>query len=184
MKRLIYLFLTACVLCSCKDAEVRTNFVVFPYIQLTRESQRELTPDVKAYAYYGDTTSWRVASWQDALIGKLTSKTDETQTRLPDFTAEPDEVGKLVLGPIVQKDFIVLVCHTDPDAAADVEMYAWRNAETTENLSLINVSMMFKPWRTETRWVESRWAFISKYPPEAPENPDDTDDNENPELLR
>lgn len=168
MNKVVYIWLLTCFLVSCGKSEIRTDFIITPYVQLQENVVRELTPHVKAYAYYGDTTYWKVMSWEDASNGILTSKSDETQTKSPDFTAEPDSRGRLVLGPVTQLKLMLLVCQTDPDAVGGVKMYAWRNAATLDDLPQVSVNLTFKPWRQDARKSEGRWLYVSEHPPVEP----------------
>ncbi len=172
MKKLVYILLCVCVLAACEDGEVSTNYVVTPYVQFVDKGHQMPEPDVRAYGYYGDTTQWRVASYDDALIGLLTSRSDETVTKLPDFTADPDAEGKLTLGPFTRYEFMVLMCQTNPEAVDDVKMYAWRNAATVEDLPQLSVHVTFKPWRTTRYKSEGKWLYVNEMPPAEPEGPD------------
>lgn len=164
MKKIFCLLFAAGLLASCKDSKTETDYIITPFIQLEQELGREDAVNVKAYAYYGDTTYWKIMSWEDAVDGVITNKSDEDRTRTPDFAAELNENGQLVLGPITQMDFMVLVCHTEPDDADGVRMYAWRNAKTIEDLPQITVNLTFKPWRTANYVREARWLFVYEHP--------------------
>ncbi len=181
MKKLACILFAGCLFASCHDSEIRTDYHIAPYIQLEQNGERMLVEDVKAYAYYGDTTYWAVPSWDKAVDGIIVSKADADRTRTPDFTAVPDENGMLSLGPLTRVDLMLLVCHTVPESAGGVKMYAWRNATIAENISNISVNLTFRPWRTESRRIESRWTFISEREPEQPEEPEIPEQPETPE---
>ena len=170
MRQLIYMLLSACFFASCADSEIRTDYIITPYVQLEEAGDNSVplpAEHVKAYGYYVDSTYWQVNSWDDAVAGILTSKSDDQQTRLPDFTAEPDENGRLIIGPLTRLDFMLLVCCTDPSSVGGGKMYAYRNAETLENLPNIYVDLIFKPWRMDNRKIEAKWMFVNDNPPQS-----------------
>lgn len=168
MGRIVNIALAVAILLftACGDKGVlSTNYEITPLLQLEKDGNVTSAVNVKGYAYYVDTADWKVVSWQDALQGRITAKSGE-ETRGPDFTAVPGADGRLVLGPIMQETFMVLVCYTEPGDADGGEMYAWRKAGTLENMPVIDVKVTFKPWQTKGRYTDAKWVMINDNPPE------------------
>lgn len=174
MKKLFYILLSVWFFASCEDSEIRTDYIITPYVQFEDKGGNSVpvpAQHVKAYGYYVDSTYWQVNSWNDAVDGILTRKSDGTQTKAPDFTAELDEHGRLTVGPLTRLEFMLLVCYTDPASVGGGEMYAYRNAKTLENLPYIYVDVIFKPWRMDKRKSEAKWMFVNDDPPQPEPEP-------------
>ena len=73
----------------------RLDTYVRPLLQSAEDAAAAPFEDpgnLKVYAYAVDTTAWRIASYDDAYAGRITSKRDENDTRTtPSFQAYADE---------------------------------------------------------------------------------------------
>lgn len=157
----ILLFAPLFALWSCeKNGEFSTTYNITARVQFENGGDSFLALNAKAYVYYGDTTQWRVASWEDACEGIVTSKEDGTRLE-PVFEAEPDNDYRMVMGPLAQEQIMLLVCYTQPADVAGAKMYAWRNARIIDDLPNVYVDLTFKPWREVRYYSESRWAMYN-----------------------
>ncbi len=132
-----------------------------PLVQTEEEGAEEPLPvsssAVRAYAYVADTTLWRVASYQDALNGVITSKNDPGQRRdAPNFTAYPDEeVGAFRMTVSDRSLMVVVVDRTS-------SRYAYcQVAVDLEGESPV-LSVVFRPWRREYLYVEEGWRMVDE----------------------
>ena len=163
MNRLIGILSVCAVLIfsSCeKDGVLSTTYNITPWLQFENGGASFFVSNVKAYAYYGDTAYWKVDSWDDALAGIVTNKEDGSKLA-PVYEATPDADYMMSMGPLTQEQLMLLVCYTAPDEVGGAKMYAWRNAKIIENLPQIYVDLVFKPWRENYYYSDSRWAMYN-----------------------
>lgn len=176
MKRAILYMLTALLLSGCfKSVGYETDVILKSWVQA--ESSGELVPatGVVAYAFEADTTTWTIASYEDALNGVLTRKgTDETGvTPVKGVVMRVDSVNMDLLSMHVSSSPVVVV-------AVDTEnkLYGYRQQELGENLPQLYTSVIFRPWKQLKKYVDGTWRMINEFyvdTPVDPENPGDGD---------
>ena len=95
----------------------RLDTYVRPLLQSAEDAAAAPFEDpgnLKVYAYAVDTTAWRIASYDDAYAGRITSKRDENDTRTtPSFQAYADEeTGLFSMQVSVESLMVVAVSYT------------------------------------------------------------------------
>lgn len=123
---------------------------------------------VKGYAFAADTAEWRIASYDDAVAGILTSKRDTTVTRdNPEFNAyETNEADTYRLTVDRPNLFVVAVDRTHRRYA-----YVQRTVDLTEEGPL-RFGVTFRLWRTA--WIseeEGGWRVVDPEQAPAEETP-------------
>ncbi len=166
----------ATLLVGCfKSVSYDTTYIIKPLAQA--ESGGVYTPfaGLTAFAYGVDTTEWRVASYEDALAGRITNKsTDQTQST-PDAISEAIEIEGL-------SDCIALniSAPTIMVVAVDVanKIYAYRQQSLGKNLPQLFTTFVLRTWRLPKQrvYADSDWIIVNDFytpePPPAPETPD------------
>lgn len=162
MKTRLLTCLAAAILCAgCfeKVAE-STAYVLKPLVQYTSGGLTEPLDGVIAYAFDADTTDWGVASYDDALAGILTAKSDPAQRiETPLAEAAPCETEGMTerLSMSLPAGSLMLL-------AVDTEhrLYAYTQQSFVENLGSLYVSLIFRPWREALSYQE-KWSFYNPF---------------------
>jgi len=123
----------------------------------------ETIPSLKAYAFAADTTEWRLASYDDAVSGILTSKSDPELTRdTPEFNAyETDEAGLYRFTADRSPLMLVVVDRTHKRYA-----YVKREIDLAGEESP-TFDVLFRLWRQGWIVEENGWRIVN--PEEEPE---------------
>lgn len=158
-----------------KSVVTYTRFTVAVYDQSSPDGDFVRSRDIDAYAYYVDTTEWRVASYEDAAEGRITNKLTGQTLDAPDvrgaFNSSQEYQVSLVLTSEVS--MIVVV---NPGQ----RLYAYRKYELPVNLPQVDTKLYMAAWRpTHT---SSGWVVVNRFHtpdrPAGPDTPEDgTDDN-------
>lgn len=129
---------------------------------------------LKAYAFAADTTLWRVASYEDALNGVLTLKSDPGQTRdNPNAQAYADGDAYRMR---VSEELLMLVV---VDRSSSMYAYVQQRVDLTGEEPLFTVT--FRPWQEHYLTVEEGWRIVDdRFRPEEPEEPGTQTPNDTP----
>ncbi len=151
-----------------KKVTMDCQYHVRPYYQAESGGVAVQGEGMIAYAFAADTTQWTVASFEDALNGVLTSKTSGEKRSDAMARAEQTDL-EVVLQLTATPATIVVV---DPEN----RLFGWRMTEVAENLPDLYVSITFRPWSVQKRYIEGAWrmnneAYVAPIQPETPETP-------------
>ncbi len=149
------LFVVSCF----KEVAFRTVYVVKPL--------REATPDGRvpsvvsgavAYAFDADTALWTVASYDDALAGIITSRSNPAQKlSVPVASSVPyDDSGQIRLDLAREWQMVVVVDPVD-------KLYAYTRQQLPVNLPLLSVSLVFQPWKQGKSYKYGNWLFFNDF---------------------
>ena len=145
---------------------VYVDCYVDPYVQATEGGEQTRISKLEVYAYAADTTAWYIATYDDAVNGKITSKTDPEDTRtIPSFQAYVDGDTGLYKMSVSSGQLMVVV------ADRSDQMYAYTqqsvDLETAESVTF--PTLVFQPW--QTLWIDKTdtggWTIVN--PAHAPE---------------
>ena len=161
MKRVLFTLLTALLLTGCfKDVAENTAYILKPLVQHTSGGLNEPLPGVLAFAFEADTTEWTVASYEEALQGIITSKSNpQEKNSTPITEAFPYEVEgmtdrlEMTLPP---REVMLLAIDTEN------RLYAYTNIELKENIGSLYVTLIFKTWKEGASWTEG-WSFYNSF---------------------
>lgn len=176
--KIILLALVAATTTGCfKKVTMDCRYHVRPYYQAESGGVAVQGEATIAYAFAADTTQWTVASYDDALNGVLTSKTSgEKRT---DAMARAEQADSTVVLQLTATPATIVVVDTAN------KLFGWRMTDVVENLPDLYVSITFRPWSAQKRYVEGAWrmnneAYVAPIQPETPSegegdanNPDD-----------
>ena len=151
--RNISLLVVACIaLHGCFKTTVGyTCFNLAVYEQELSDGAYTHSTDIDSYAFYVDTTLWRIASYDDAVAHRLTNKESGEVIDAPeaygDFnSSEQYQVSLTVTEPI---SMLVVVNPT-------LRLYAYRKYELPENLAEVNAKLYMAAWRpthSSSGWI-------------------------------
>lgn len=161
MKRVLFTLLTVLLLTGCfKDVAENTAYILKPLVQRTSGGLNEPLPGVLAFAFEADTTEWTVASYEEALQGIITSKSNpQEKNSTPITEAFPYEVEgmtdrlEMTLPP---REVMLLAIDTEN------RLYAYTNIELKENIGSLYVTLIFKTWKEGASWTEG-WSFYNSF---------------------
>ena len=138
-------------------------------VQLVEGGETASIAKMEVYAYAADTTSWFLASYDDAVSGKITSKADTTETRtIPSFQAYADGDTGLYKMSVSSENLMVVVA----DRSDRLYAYTQQTVDLAETAPLTFPSLVFRPWRGI--WIDKTdtngWTVVNpSYDPEATE---------------
>ena len=151
------LVVAALALHSCfKDTVSYTRFNLAVYDQVDSEAAFVHTEELDTYAFYADTTEWYIASWEDAVARRITSKTSGQTLDVPDVVGEfnPEEQYQTTL--LVEQPVSMLVV-VNPA----LKLYAYRKYELPENLPDIYAKLYMAAWRPTHN--SSGWIVVNRF---------------------
>ncbi len=168
MKRLIHTLLAAAsmLLAGCFEKVYEsTDYVLKPLSQALSGDVTVPIEGAVAYAFAADTALWGVASYEDALAGVITLKSDPSQRNTaPYATATPYEgeatsAGWIHMSISKATQMVVLV---DPVS----HLYAYTQQELPENLPALYVAVTFRPWKGGSSFQDGgsrKWSFYNDF---------------------
>jgi hypothetical protein len=117
---LIVIVAAAAILSGCfKQVVAYTVLNVAIYEQTEQDGPTPRAKEIISYAYYVDTVDWRIASWEDALVGRITNKTTGEVLETPDVLDEFNSTADYQMS-IELNQKISMVVAVDPE----MKMYA------------------------------------------------------------
>lgn len=158
-----------------KDVVSYTRYTAAVYNQT--ESNGEFTPatEIESYAFYVDTTDWKIASYEDALARRLTNKITGQTLSEPDVEGEfnPDENYQVALTLESETSMIVFVNPT-------LRLYAYRKYTLPVNMPEVLTKLYMAQWRNSHS--ASGWRVVNDfYTPPVPATPTPPADDEGQE---
>jgi hypothetical protein len=134
--------LLSTLLCGCfKEVISYTLFRTAIYEQATTDGGYIHSTDAEVYAFYADTTEWKIASWEDAMAHRITNKTTGEQRDTPDafgsFNASEEYQSSIRL------EHSAMMVMLFPEA----KVYAYRKYELPENLAEVTTKLYIATWR-------------------------------------
>lgn len=114
-------------------------------VQLTEGGETTSISKMDVYAYAADTTAWYIASYDDAVSGKITSKADTTDTRtIPSFQGYADGDTGLYKLSVSSENLMVVVA----DRSDRLYAYTQQQVDLTQTDPLTFPALIFRPWRS------------------------------------
>ena len=157
-----------------KELELYTRVAA----EVTEGGEEQPIEHLKLYAFAADTTLWRVASYDDAVAGIITLKSNEAEQRTtPEFNAyatnEPFLYRMKVTQPMLM---LVAVDRTHG-------MYAYTKREVDLEGASPTYELLFRPW--QPLWIseEQGWQVINpEYEPNPEEEGEQDDEDPTPDT--
>lgn len=138
-------------------------------IQLSENGETTTISKMEVYAYAADTTEWFIASYDDAVSGKITLKADTTETRtIPSFQAYADGDTGLYKMSVSAENLMVVVA----DRSDQLYAYTQQTVDLAETDPLTFPALIFRPWKGI--WIDKTetngWTVVNpSYDPGTPE---------------
>lgn len=147
MKRAISILIVAtaaaALLCGCfKQVVAYTVLEVAIYEQAEQDGPTPRAQEIISYAYYVDTVEWRIASWEDAMAGRITNKTTGEVLSAPDVLGEFNSTADFQMS-IELNQKISMVVAVNPEQ----RMYAYRKYELPVNLNRVKAKLYMASWK-------------------------------------
>ncbi len=136
--------------------------------QLLEGAEPTQISKMEVYAYAADTTAWYIASYDDAVSGKITSKTDPTDTRtIPSFQGYADGTTGLYRMTVSSENLMLVVA----DRSDRMYAYTQQTVDLSQKDALTFPALIFRPWRGV--WIDTTdtngWAVVNPtYEPAKP----------------
>lgn len=162
MRKIMVLLAAAVVLAACNAGSDKVDclYDILPYFQDEDKGPAYYAETALAYGFYADTAQWAVLSYDDALAGVITSRTDGSKHSY-DLSAGPDEMlaPTLRLGPVTSTHLMLVVCFPDTYS------YAYRQVPMTPGIGNISISITFRTWKTTAPYTDAKWIIMGQIPP-------------------
>ncbi len=167
-----------CVGCF-KSTVGYTIFRTAVFIQSTDKGDYVKARDLYTYAYYVDTTDWKVASYEDACNKIITNKLTGERREMPDVYGEMNPSNEYQLTMVINRPMTMMIL-VDPEN----KVYAYRNYELPDNLPQVDTKLYIVGWRNS--YTTAGWRIVNEFykPPQPETDPDPAPDDEpetNPE---
>lgn len=157
-----------------KDVVNYTQYRAAVYEQTASDGEFTPATTIESYAFYVDTTEWRVASYEDAVARRLTNKiTGQSRT-------EPDAVGEFNAAEEYQVS-IKLEAETSMIVFVNpaLKLYAYRKYTLPVNLPSVLTKLYMASWRDSHS--TSGWRIVNEfYAPPVEEDTPPTEDEDIP----
>ena len=168
---IICTLLAASLMWGCfKDVVDYTIYKTAIYEQTSNDVNFKHATDVDTYAYWVDTTEWKIASWEDAVACRITNKTTGEQLDSPDAfgSFNPSEEYQST----IRLDRTAMIVMLFPQ----YKVYAYRKYELPENLAEALTKLYVGMWRPSHN--AAGWRVVTKdFTPPIPEEPTPEPDN-------
>jgi hypothetical protein len=148
-----------------KDVVNYTDYRIAAYEQTEGNGEFIHSTDLETYAFYVDTTEWKVASYEDALAHRITNKTTGKTLTEPDAVAtfNADEEYQVTIRLESETSMLVTVNPT-------LKLYAYRKYELPINLPTVDTKLYMASWRPSHPM--SGWRVVNDfYAPPTEEKP-------------
>lgn len=132
--------------------------IVRPSVQIAEGGNETALPNdkLKIYAFAADTTDWYLASFSNAVSGKITSKTSSQTRSNPDFPAYPvPDTGTFSMK--VSKSVLMVV-------VVDMvnNLYAYSKQVVDLEGTSPTFPIVFRPWQQEWISVDEGWRVVNE----------------------
>ena len=153
----IVLIFAGATLSGCfKQLVAYTVLNVAIYEQTEQEGPTPRAADILSYAYYVDTVDWRIASWEDALAGRITNKLTGEVLSTPDVLGDFNSTADFQMS-IELNQKISMVVAVDPE----LKVYAYRKYELPINLDRVNAKLYLSNWKRSH--TNSGWWVVNPF---------------------
>lgn len=163
----IIMLATTAILSGCfKQVVAYTVLNVAIYEQTEQDGPTPRAQDIFSYAYYVDTLDWRIASWEDALAGRITNKTTGEVRSAPDVLGEFNSSDDFQVSIEINQKLSMVVA-VDPV----LKVYAYRKYELPVNLDRVEAKLYLSSWKRNH--TNSGWWVVNPFygiKPETTEN--------------
>lgn len=151
------LALIALALVGCfKDVVDYTSYNTAVYGQQDADGEITLAQNIEAYAYYVDTTEWRIASYEDAVAHRITNKETGKTLEEPDVVGTFDALSAYPSSLLLKKPTSMLVI-----VNYDLKLYAYRKYILPENLPKVDTKLYMLGWRKTSS--SSGWMVVNQF---------------------
>ncbi len=161
-KRILLFLAAAALFTGCfKDVSYKTTYVFKPLEQEKSGDPTQVLTDAKLYAFAADTSSWVVASYEDALAGTISQRGNRNEKiSTPLATGEPyqQEGVEGLLQMSFDKSSVMVV-------AVDTKnkLYGYTQQEVPENTPKIYVTLIFKRWKQGEFYKDGKWDMFNDF---------------------
>ncbi|MBR2398448.1 MAG: hypothetical protein IKA96_00630 [Alistipes sp.] len=161
-----------CVGCF-KSTVGYTIFRTAVFIQSTDKGDYVKARDLYTYAYYVDTTDWKVASYEDACNKIITNKLTGERREMPDVYGEMNPSNEYQLTMVINRPMTMMIL-VDPEN----KVYAYRNYELPDNLPQVDTKLYIVSWRNS--YTTAGWRIVNEFykPPQPETDPEPAPDDE------
>ena len=162
MKRkinILHLVVAVAALCCVGCYKSVVNYTIFSVavkVQADDKSDYAKAQDLYTYAYYADSTDWRIASYEDACQKVLTNKLTGEKREVPDVYGEMNPSNEYQLSMVINEPMTMMVI-VDPAN----KVYAYRNYELPKNLEHVDTKLYIAAWKPSHS--SGGWRIVNEF---------------------
>jgi hypothetical protein len=165
--------------CSTGLGPIDTTLTVYVNVQTKTNPDADTVYRAEwlPFYVYGDTTQYRLLSYENALAGRLSSRLDHGAVE-QGIAAQVLDTTRVVFPNLNQKSVILWIVQPE------FEVYAWRQIDLPDGLPTMGMRLFFRMWEEERSYIDNnKWHIELPPKAEKPEDPDPEDpDPEDPDL--
>lgn len=129
---------------------------VSPSAQTAENGETAAIASLKTYIFVADTTAWRIASYDDAVAGQITSKSDNSFTRTNALLGYKESSSELYkIEKISGTPIMVVVVDREH------RRYAYSKQAVDLTGSSPTFSIVFRLWNTHYVYEENGWVVVN-----------------------
>ena len=144
-----------------KDVVDYTSYNTAVYSQQESNGEITLAQNIEAYAFYVDTTEWRIASYEDAVAHRITHKESGKTLEEPDVVGTYDALSAFPSSLLLKAPTSMLVI-----VNYDLKLYAYRKFILPENLPKVDTKLYMLGWHRSGK--TSDWMVVNQFYAEEP----------------
>lgn len=164
MKKLYRIFTLSLlvIVASCGvDVGYDTSYILKSWVQPQSGDDLQHLDNVRLFGFDADTSAWRVASYEDALVGRITSQDDAGVTLDAEIVGVESDVEGYGKASTMQVKGLsrVMVLAVDTQN----RLYGYTQQEISENLPKMYVSLVFHPWKSSSTYKNGAWYMFNDF---------------------
>ena len=156
---ILHLVVAVAALCCVGCYKSVVNYTIFSVavkVQADDKSDYAKAQDLYTYAYYADSTDWRIASYEDACQKVLTNKLTGEKREVPDVYGEMNPSNEYQLSMVINEPMTMMVI-VDPAN----KVYAYRNYELPKNLEHVDTKLYIAAWKPSHN--SGGWRIVNEF---------------------
>ncbi len=143
-----------------KDVSFQTNIVLKAWGQQSSGGELHKLHDVLLYGCVADTTQYTVATYEDALAGRLTHKRDGSvlEAQFAGMECNLDDFGRTMIMPAPEAPSLLILV-----VDRENRLYGYTQQQMVENLPYMYISTKFQIWKESAAYKDGVWWFFNPF---------------------
>ena len=172
--RYFAIYIALFILAGCAKSKLDADYIVRPWHQAADKGELDSLFTLVGFSFEVDTADWIVASYDDALIGRITHRTTG-ETRNDGIMAMKDTIDwSLTWFNFKTEPVMIIVADTK------LPFYAYHQAVLYNGVPRMIFSIIEQSWRADITVAQNVWRTVYAYSAPEPEKPEKPIEPDNP----